>query len=141
MKEIPEDRQIYISGKVWHEILDKVNFAPFIYILHDEIDLNVFGEGLLRFYFTFIIAKPNDQINIPYARFDKNTKWADIAVAIPYHIYKESSEKEAMKLMEDAYLKGIEQLGELPINDFDVSGFRDMVKDIFAQNGWYELVA
>jgi hypothetical protein len=140
MKEIPEDRQIYISGRVWHEIMNKVNFTPFIYVLHDKLDLSAFGEGLTRFYFTFIIVKPDDQINVPYAHFNKNNKSADIAIAIPYHLYDEAPEKEAIELLEHAYLEGVDKLNELPIKDFDVMGLKNTVELIFAQDNWYERV-
>lgn len=139
MREIPEDRQIYISGRIWHEIINKVNFTPFIYVLHDKLDLITFGEGLARFYFSFIIVKPDDQINASYAHFNEKKKSADIAISIPYHLYDKASEKESIKLMENAYLKGIDELNELPINDFDVSGLKSAVEAIFAQDNWHEL--
>ena len=124
MKEIPEDRQIYISGRVWHEIMNKVSFTPFIYVLHDKLDLSAFGEGLTRFYFTFIIVKPDDQINVPYAHFNKNNKSADIAIVIPYRLYDEASEKEAIQLMENAYLEGVDKLNELPYQRFRCYGVK-----------------
>ena len=139
MREIPEDRHIYISGRVWHEVINKVNFTPFIYVLHDNLDLSTFGKGLARFYFSFIIVKPDDQINTPYARFNEEKKFADIATSIPYNLYDKASEKEAIKLMEDAYLKGIDQLNELPIQNFDVTSLKNAVEAIFAQDNWYEL--
>ena len=74
MREIPEDRQIYISGRLWHEVYPKVNLTPFIYVLHDGIDLSKYGKGLKKFYFTFIVVQPHDEINVPYACFDKKEK-------------------------------------------------------------------
>ncbi|MCG8328543.1 MAG: hypothetical protein MI974_12700 [Chitinophagales bacterium] len=139
MREIPEDRQIYISGRVWHEVMHKVNLTPFIYTLHDQLNLTSFGKGLARFYFSFIIVKPDDQINTPYARFNKSKKFADIAISIPYNLYDNASEKETIQLMEDAYLKGIDQLNELSIQDFDATSLKNVVAAIFAQDNWHEL--
>ena len=140
MREIPEDRQIYISGRLWHEVYPKVNLTPFIYVLHDGIDLSKYGKGLKKFYFTFIVVKPHDEINVPYARFDKKRKAADIAVGIPYDLVEGASEKETIKLMEKAYLEGIGKLAELPIKDFDFVGLKKDVEEIFSRDGWYERV-
>lgn len=139
MREIPEDRQIYVSGRLWHEIYPKVNLTPFIYVLHDTIDLGKYGKGLKKFYFTFIVVKPHDEINVPYARFDRKRKAADIAVKIPYHVVEGASEKETIQLMESAYLEGVDKLAELPIRDFDSIGLKKDVEEIFSRDGWYEL--
>ncbi len=140
MREIPEDRQIYISGRLWHEVYPKVNLTPFIYVLHDGIDLSKYGKGLKKFYFTFIVVKPHDEINVPYARFDKKDKAADIAEGIPYDFVEGASEKKTIKLMEKAYLEGVEKLGELPIKGFDVGSLKEDVEEIFSRDGWYEAV-
>ena len=130
---------IYISGRVWHEVMHKLNLIPFIYALHDKLDLTTFGEGLARFYFSFIIVKPDDQINIPYARFNKSKKFADIAISIPYNLYNNASEKDAIQFMENAYLKSIDQLNELSIQDFDITSLKNVVAAIFAQDNWHKL--
>jgi len=138
MREIPEDRQIYISGRLWHDVYPKVNLTPFIYTLHDGIDLSKYGNGLKKFYFTFIVVKPHDEINVPYARFDKKEKAADIAVGIPYSLVECASEKETIELMENAYLEGIEKLQSLPVKDFDAAGLKKDVEMIFSRDKWYE---
>ena len=140
MREIPEDRQIYISGRLWHEVYPKVNLTPFIYVLHDGIGLSKYGKGLKKFYFTFIVVKPHDEINVPYTRFDKELRAADIAVGIPYDLVESASEEETIGLMEKAYLEGIEKLGSLPIEDFDVDSLKEDVEEIFSRDGWYERV-
>ena len=82
MKEIPEDRQIYISARLWHEIYPKVRLAPFIYALHEGIDLSNNGDGLCKFYFTFLILKPDNKLHFPGTYFDKEKKEAEIALKI-----------------------------------------------------------
>lgn len=139
MREIPEKRQIYISGRLWHEVYPKVDLTPFIYVLHDKIDIKKYGKGLKKFYFTFIVVKPHDEINVPYACFDKKEKAADIAVGISYSLVEHASQKETIKLMENAYLEGIEKLGELPIKDFDAAALKKDVESIFSRDGWYEM--
>lgn len=140
MREIPEDRQIYISGRLWHEVYPKVNLTPFIYVLHDGIGLSKYGKGLKKFYFTFIVVKPHDEINVPYARFAKKEKAADIAVGIPYDLVESASEEETIGLMEKAYLEGVGKLAELQIRDFDAAGLKNDVDEIFSRDGWYEVV-
>jgi len=137
MKLLPKDRQLYVSGRIWHEILPKVDVSPFIYALHEGIDLCRYGSGLKRFYFSFIIMPPGEQINLPYARYDHSKRTADIAVAIPYEEAGSASPNEMIQLMETAYLQGIKKLAALDIPDFDHSGFRQAVEKLFAKEGWY----
>ena len=63
MKLMPEDRQLYLSGRIWEEVQPKFNLAPFVYALHDTIDLAKYGNGIRKFYFTFIIVPADDIIN------------------------------------------------------------------------------
>lgn len=139
MKELPDDRQIYISSRLWHEIQPKVDLTPFIFTLHNGIDLSKYGEGIRKFYFTFIIVRPDDEINHPYARFTRKNREADIAIEIPYAKAQKASEGELIKLMEEAYLKGIETLKALPLREgFDADRLERDVRAIFARDGWYE---
>ena len=140
MREIPEDRQIYIPGRLWHEVYQKVNLTPFIYVLDDEIGLSKYGKGLKKFYFTFIVVKPHDEINVPYARFDNEETASDIAVGISYDLVECASKEETIELMEKAYLEGVEKLGELPIKGFDVDSLKEDVVEVFSRDGWYERV-
>lgn len=141
MKELPEDRQIYISSRLWHEIHPKVDLTPFIFTLHEAIDLSKYGKGIKKFYFTFIIVKPDDEINHPYTHFNKKDKEADIAIKISYQKALEASEVELIHLMEDAYLKGIEKLKTLQVKGlFDFDKLKKDVEVIFSRKKWYEAV-
>ncbi|HMQ49860.1 MAG TPA: hypothetical protein PKA70_20505 [Saprospiraceae bacterium] len=138
LQVIPEERQIYISGRVWHEVFPKVNLTPFIYILHQNVDLRQYGGGLRKYYFTFIVVKSGDKFNKPYARFNKKRKEADIAIGISYDLISQSSKEEALKLMEEAYLEGIDKLKELPLTDFDTYKFKNDIATLFKQDNWYK---
>jgi hypothetical protein len=139
MKTIPEDRQIYISARLWHEIHQKVDLSPFIFALHEGIDLTRYGKAIKKFHFTFIIVKPDDEINRPASHFDQMEKVADISISIPYEQVLKASKTGLIKLMETAYLKGIEELDSFPLEDnFDVSRFKEDVSAIFSQDKWYE---
>jgi hypothetical protein len=49
-----------------------------------------------------------------------------------------ASEEEAIKLMENAYLRGIDQLKTFSLkNSFDVDGFKKDVQAIFAKEKLY----
>lgn len=140
MKLIPDDRQIYISARLWHEIQPKVRLAPFIHALHDGIDLSKYGDGIEKFYFTYIIVKPHSINNVTYSRYYKKSRKVDMAVAIPYEQAWEASTAEMIQLMQEAYLEGIDQLSTLPVQgEFDVEAFRKDVEAIFAIDKWYEL--
>ncbi len=140
MKELLDDRQIYISSRLWHEIYPKVDLTPFIFTLHEGIDLSKYGEGIKKFYFTFIIVKPDDKINLPYTHYSKNKEEVDIAIEIPYERAQKASEIELIQLMEEAYLRGIEQLKTLPVKGrFDVDRLKKDVEMIFSKDRWYEI--
>lgn len=138
---IPEERQIYVSGRLWHEIYPKVNLTPFIHVLHESIDLSKYGDALKKFYFTFIIVKPEDKINRPGRHFNKKNKAADISIQIPYHQILTASESETIKLMESAYLEGIEQLRTLPLKGpLNIDKLKQDVQAIFALEEWYKRI-
>lgn len=141
MKLLPDDRQIYISARLWHEIDAKVRLAPFIYALHEGIDLANYGPGLQKFYFTFLILQPRNKLFPPGAYFDREKRAAEIAVAIDYDQVLAASKEAVIHLMETAYLEGIEQIGTLPLpGPFDVAAFKKDVAAIFSVDKWYELV-
>lgn len=141
MKLIPSDRQIYISARLWHEIDPKVRLAPFIYALHDGIDLSKYGNGLKKFFFTFLILKPDNKRFLPGTYFSKKKREAEIAVAIDYDTAFNASQEDLIKMMEAAYLEGISLIDTLPLDGgFDVAAFKRDVEDIFSQDKWYEVV-
>lgn len=140
MRNLPDERQIYVSSRLWHEIHPKVDLRPFIFGLHEGIDLSKYGEGLKKFYFTFIIVTPADKVNRPYTHYSRKEKAIDIAVAIPYEKAETATEEELIKMMEQAYLEGIDLIGTRIKRDFDVAAFRKDVEAIFAEDKWYERV-
>lgn len=141
MKSIPDERQIYISGRLWHEIYPKMDIVPFIFALHEGIDLTKYGEGLKRLYFTFLVMPPEDQVLAPYQHYFAKKQEADISVRIPYEAVVNAATPELVKLMEEAYLQGIEQLKSYAalVQRFDVEGLKRDVEKIFEKEGWYEM--
>ncbi|MBK9492023.1 MAG: hypothetical protein IPO07_26885 [Haliscomenobacter sp.] len=142
MKNLPDERQIYISGRLWHEIYPKMDIAPFIFALHEGIDLTKYDEGLKKLYFTFLVMPPDDKVLAPYQHYSAKKQEADISVRISYEQVVHATESEIVKLMEQAYLQGIEQLKGLCRigTGFDVEGLKRDVEKIFEKEGWYEVV-
>lgn len=113
-----------------------------MHTLHEAIDLTKYGEGLKKFYFTFLIMIPGDKVLEPYKHYSPKKQEADISVRIPYDQVLRASEPELIKLMEQAYLKGIDQLRSYSLkNRFDIDGFKADVQAIFAREEWYEMAA
>ena len=143
MKSIPDERQIYISGRLWHEIYAKMDIAPFIFALHEGIDLTKYGEGLKKLYFTFLVMPPDDQVLAPYQHYSSKKQEADISVRIPYEAVVNAAAPELLRLMEEAYLQGVERLKSYTalVRDFDVEWLKRDVEKIFEKEGWYEMEA
>lgn len=143
MKSIPDERQIYISGRLWHEIYPKMDIAPFIFALHEGIDLTKYGEGLKKLYFTFLVMPPDDQVLAPYQHYSSKKQEADISVRIPYEAVVNAAAPELLRLMEEAYLQGVERLKSYTalVRDFDVEWLKRDVEKIFEKEGWYEMEA
>ncbi len=138
MKLNPEKQQIFVSGRIWHEVYPKVNVTPFIYALNDGIDLSKYGEGIQKFYFTFLVQKTD--FFKPAKFYSQKKKEADLSIEIPIEKVENASEEEAIKLMEEAYLQGIDKLAAIKsLADFDVAAFKKDVEAIFAKEKWYEI--
>lgn len=139
METLNKNRSIYISARLWHEYQDKVNLTPFINAIEEHITLSNYGDGLNKFYFTFLVTKPNDFF-VPVKIFNKKKKAADISVEIPYEKIEAATKEEAIKLMEEAYLKGIDKMAAIKsLENFDVAAFKKDVEAIFSQEKWYEI--
>ncbi len=141
MREIPEDRQIYISGRIAPELLNKVRIAPFLFALHENIDLIKYGTGIKRFYFTFLLLGPQNTLFFPGIHYDKDKKEVEVAVEVDYDTAKKASKEEVIKSMETVYLEGIDQIKTLSLENFDVEAFKQDVQAVFTKEGWYESFA
>lgn len=137
MQVIPDDKQIYVSGRIWHELYPKVDPGLFLRALYEGIDLQKYGEGIQKFYFTFLVQR--NAFFTPAKFYSRKKREADISIEIPYEEVVNATETETIQLMEAAYLKGIDQLATLKlVGDFDVKAFKKDVEAIFAKDKWYE---
>lgn len=134
-----DNQKIFVSGRIWHEYYPKVDPSPFLYALHQWIDLTKYGDGLKKYFFTFLALSAENKLHFPGTYFSRKREEAEIAVAIPTDNIMEISKEEIMKLMEAAYLEGIELIKTLPLkSEFDVDAFKKDVEAIFAQEKWWE---
>lgn len=139
MKTLSNHRQIFISVRLWDQVKPNIDLNPFIHALQ-EIDLSEYGEGLMRFHFSFLVVRPYNNYLYPYTYYDRKKQEADISVQIPYTQILEASKEEIIKLMEKAYLEGIEELKNLSLRySFDSDLLKERVQAIFARDRWYEL--
>lgn len=139
MNIIEQPRSIYISSRLWHEYSEKVNTTPFINALEDKINLAKYGDGIQTFYFTFIVTKPSNFFT-PARIFNRKKKEADISIEIPYEQIEAATDEEALQIMAEAYLKGIDVLNRFKHKgNFDVAAFKKDVEAIFAKDKWYEV--
>lgn len=134
-----KNQKIFVSGRIWHELYPKVDPSPFLYALHQWIDLTKYGDGLKKYFFTFLALTPENKLHFPGTFFSRKRQEAEIAVVVPYEKIITSTDEETIKLMEIAYLEGIELIKTLPLKSaFDVDAFKKDVEAIFAQEKWWE---
>ncbi|MEL7252316.1 MAG: hypothetical protein AAFO03_28150 [Bacteroidota bacterium] len=135
---IPTERHIYVSGRVWHEVHPKVNPSPFIYKLYEEIDFESYGKGLSKFYFTFIVTQPQNKLHQPGRYFSRKKRALEVAIRLPYEEVYHASEEDTFRMLEAAFLQGIEQIGEVKLPaPFDFEAFKTDVAKIFEDKDWY----
>lgn len=135
-----EKEQLHFSGRIWHELLPKVRPSLFRTALRPQIDLSKYGEGITKYYFTFVAMEltPNfeDWVGVSYSTKHRR---AEVAIELPYHELIKASDEEVIKLMEKAYLEGINNIADLNLSaPFDYKAFKADVEAIFAEENWYE---
>lgn len=134
-----EKEQLHFSGRIWHELLPKVQPSLFRTVLREKIDLNKYGNGITKYYFTFIAMELTSNFeDWAGASYSNKDRRVEIAVELPYDKLVEASAEEAIKLMEQAYLQGIDLIGTLKLDaPFQYQAFKTDVEVIFSQDDWY----
>jgi hypothetical protein len=135
---IPNDRHIYVSGRIWHELYPKVDPSPFLFKLYEEIDFESYGKGLDKFYFTFIVTRKENKLHQPGRYFSRKKRALEVAIRLPYDEVYQASQEETFRLLEAAFLAGIDQIGEVKLAEpFDYKAFKADVAKIFEDKDWY----
>ena len=141
-QEQENKEQLFFSGRIWHELLPKVSPGLFINGLRPRIDLKKYGEGIAKFYFTFVVLEkitPNFSNWVGSDYYPKRAS-VDIGVRVPYQEVVENDERAVIRLMENALLEGIDTIAEHEeelIAPFDYKAFKADVEAIFENPDWY----
>lgn len=136
---LTEKQQFFISGRIWHELSPKVIPVIFRDVLRREIDLSKYGDGIAKYYFTFVAMKvtPNFKSWVG-AGYNRKLRHADIGIELPYEALFHTSQKETIQLMEKAFLEGIDLIPTLKLaGPFDQVAFKKDVEAIFAKEDWF----
>lgn len=132
-----EGQQIHVSGRIAQEVFPKVNPQIFADVLRERIDLSTYGEGIDKFYLTFIVMG-DTVLKFEGEHYNCNSRKAEIAVSIPLEQVLDASQEQTIALMQQAYLEGIEQIAQLKLAaPFDFLALRSDVASVFAEPEWY----
>ena len=143
LQELDKEQQLFISGRIWHELYPKVRPSLFLKVLRQKIDLKKYGEGIAKFYFTFVVIEkltPNFSGWVGSDYFPKKAS-VDIGIRVPYEEVVVGDEATVIKLMEKALLEGIDTIAAHErkfIAPFDYKAFKADVEAIFAEENWYK---
>lgn len=133
-----EKQQIHVSGRIAQELFPKVNPVLFCDVLRREISLSDYGDGIKKFFFTFVVMEPT-ALKFDGIHYDVKKRYLEVAVRAPYEEITEASQAETIRLMEKALLEGVDQIATLKLAaPFDHKAFKRDVQAIFAREGWYE---
>ncbi len=132
-----DQQQIHVSGRIAQEVFPKVNPSVFADALRRQIDLSAYGNGIEKFFFTFV-ALENTSLKFDGLHYDAEQHRVEVAIAIPIDEVISATQKATFALMGKAYLEGIQLLGTLDLGDsFDYKAFQEDVAIIFAEDDWY----
>jgi hypothetical protein len=138
MPALPDERQFYISLRIWHELSGKVDVNRMEKVLHASLDLSKYGADLKKYFYNFLLMPSSSQVLTPYAHYAPKNKLADISTAINYEKMFAASPRERLKMQEVAYLEGLDALAKkLKNRDFDVARLKEDVARIFAEENWW----
>ena len=143
LHELGKEQQIFISGRIWHELYPKVRPSLFLKVLEQKIDLKKYGDGITKFYFTFVVIEKLTRNFSGWVGSDYFPKRAsvDIGIRVPYEEIVAADEATVIRLMEKALLEGIDTIAAHEhkfIAPFDYKASKADVEAIFAEENWYK---
>jgi hypothetical protein len=138
-QDLANEQQLFISGRIWHELYPKVNPGLFLKVLRQKIDLKKYGDGIAKFYFTFVVIEnltPNFSNWVGSDYYPKKAS-IDIGIRMPYEEVVAGDKATVIELMEKAFLSGIDTIGKYElIAPFDHEAFKADVEAIFEKENW-----
>lgn len=137
-----DEQTVFISGRIWHELYPKADPGLFLDVLRRDIDLTKYGDGIAKFYFTFVIMEeltPNFSNWVGSDYYPRKNS-IDIGIRVPYQEVIDGDKRTVIKLMEKALLEGIDTIAEHEqefVAPFDYAVFKADVETIFENPDWY----
>lgn len=136
------EQTLFISGRIWHELYPKADPGLFLEALRRDIDLSKYGEGIVKFYFTFVIMEElsSNFSNWVGSNYYPEKASIDIGIRVPYQEVVDGDQRTVIKLMEKALLEGIDTIAEHEkefVTAFDYKAFKADVEAIFQKTDWY----
>ncbi|MEL6928781.1 MAG: hypothetical protein AAFO95_09110 [Cyanobacteria bacterium J06600_6] len=136
-QEAEEQEQLFVTGRISQEVYPEVWPAVFEDALRPVIDLAKYGEGVQKFYFTFIVLS-NTVLEFEGEHYDEEGQVVEIAIRIPLEELLGTTQEATIRCMEQKYLEAIDRIGEMEVGDsFDHLAFSADVEAVFAESDWY----
>ncbi|MEO0683642.1 MAG: hypothetical protein AAFY76_00995 [Cyanobacteria bacterium J06649_11] len=135
--EAEEQEQLFLTGRISQKVYPKVWPTVFEDGLRPLIDLSKYGDGIKKFYFTFIVLE-NEVLEFTGSHYDHEERVLEVAIRIPLEELLEASQEEIIRRMEQTYLEAIAQIGEIELaTPFDHTAFKADVEVAFTESNWY----
>lgn len=136
-QEAEEQEQLFVTGRISQEVYPEVWPAVFEDALRPVIDLAKYGEGVQKFYFTFIVLS-NTVLEFEVEHYNREDQVVEIAIRIPLEELLGATQEATIRRMEQTYLEAIDRIDEMELGtSFDHLAFSVDVKTVFAEPDWY----
>ncbi|MEN0050017.1 MAG: hypothetical protein AAF806_23340 [Bacteroidota bacterium] len=113
--------------------LDKLDYTAFDR-LNEQIDLNNYGKGIVKFVFAFIAFDPKFFPQDQHIQYYPNHKRVGISLELDYATFIAATPEAAVQMMKELYLKGLRALLLFNIRDFDMEGLIEAVEKTLNQS-------
>lgn len=131
------EEQLFVTGRISQDIYPEMWPAAFEDALRPVIELSKYGDGVKKFFFTFIALK-NTVLKFAGAYYNRKKRHVEIAIRIPLEELLGIGQAATIRRMEQTYLEAIDKIGELNLaGPFDHTAFRADVEAVFDQEDWY----
>ena len=118
---------IYITKSVVKETRDKVDHLA-IQELVDQLDLSKYTSQVKNLVFMYIaISSPNHPEHL---EFESDDDTLGIRLKLDYDKFLEASDSEAIDMMKNLFLEGIDRYKDLDV-EFDIQQFKADVQNLF----------
>ena len=139
MQSIFNFRPFETTAILWKEVSPKFEFYNLNVIadvLNDQLTLKLYGKTVEKLMFVFIAVPPSNTVHKEQTAYIPNEKRLLLYRKLPYNKVVAYSNEEVLRLMAEAYLKNIFNLGSHEIPDFNYGHLGKDIEEIFIKLGW-----